>query len=110
MADPLLLQAAAAVSTLAGFGWLALAMDTHWEQAHAGAVPSPAVARRLRVLGSIALLVSLGLCLAADHPTMAVLVWFMLLAGSAVTIAMTLSWQPHWLRRLWPAGSTPAAG
>jgi hypothetical protein len=33
---------------------------------------------------------------------MAVLVWFMLLAGSAVAIAMTLSAQPQWLRWLWP--------
>jgi hypothetical protein len=100
MAEPWMLLAGAAMATLIGFGWLALGMDVHWAQVH-GARP-PAARHRLRLLGAAALALSLALCLAADHPSMAVLVWFMLLAGSAVAIAMTLSAQPQWLRWLWP--------
>lgn len=37
MGDPTILLSAAAVLALVGFGWLALAMETHWEQAHGSA-------------------------------------------------------------------------
>jgi hypothetical protein len=40
------------------------------------------------------------LCLRADHPTMAVLVWVMALAGSALLIAFPPSWRPRRLRLL----------
>ena len=43
-----------------------------------------------------------ALCLGADHATMAVLVWFMALAGAALAVAFTLSWRPQWLRFLAP--------
>jgi hypothetical protein len=99
MAEPLLLAGAAAAA-LTGFCWLALAMPTHWEQVHPERHVAPSSS--LRLAGLAALIVSLGLCLAADHPSMAALVWLMLLAGSAATVAMTLSTRPHWLRRLWP--------
>jgi len=36
----------------------------------------------------------------ADRPSMAALVWIMLMAGSAVAVALTLSWRPRWLRAL----------
>jgi hypothetical protein len=101
MVEPYLLGGAAA-ATFIGFAWLALAMPTHWEQVHPKRHARPS-SRGLRCAGSAALAVSLGLCLAADHPSMAALVWLMLLAGSAATVAMTLSARPHWLRRFWPA-------
>lgn len=102
MVDPLILQLAAAAAAIIGFGWLALAMDTHWEQAH-GDRPQPATAvGLLRVMGAVALAASLALCLGADHVSMAVLVWLMLLAAAVLTVAMTLSWRPQWLRFLWP--------
>jgi hypothetical protein len=103
MAEPLLLLAGAAIANLAGFAWLALAMDVHWAQVHG--LRARATPARLRMAGGAALALSFGLCLGADHPSMAVLVWFMLLAGSAVAIAMTLSTRPRWLRWLWPASS-----
>jgi|APAra7269096714_1048519.scaffolds.fasta_scaffold02755_13 hypothetical protein len=109
MAEPVVLLSAAAVNAVLGFGWLALAMDTHWEQVYGEAAPKAATARNLRVAGALALALSLGLCLRADHPSMAALVWLMLLAGAAATIAATLSWRPRWLRPLWP-GSPGAAG
>lgn len=106
MAEPMILLTGAAVTALLGMGWLALAMDPHWEQVHGDDAPPPAAARALRVSGALALAASLGLCLGADHPSMAALVWLMLLAGAAAAIAATLSWRPHWLRRCWPRPST----
>jgi hypothetical protein len=99
MPDALLLLTAVA-ATLAGLAWLALAMQPHWAQVH-GAAPQ-AAATRLRLAGGLALALSFGLCLRVDHPSMAVLVWFMLLAGAAVSVAMMLSTRPQWLRWLWP--------
>jgi hypothetical protein len=48
-------------------------------------------------------------CLAADRPSMAVLVWIMLQTGSAVAVAMVLSHRPRWLAALAaPGGAKPA--
>jgi len=100
-AAPWMLTGAAALAVL-GLSWLALAMDVHWEQVHGHAGPKRGTRTQLRLLGGLLLLASLLLCLGADHASMAVLVWAMLLAGAAVLIAMTLSWRPHSLRLLWP--------
>lgn len=90
---------AATALALSGMAWLALAMEVHWGQVvHRPAIP--ATRQRLRGLGAVALLLSLLACLAADRPSMAVLVWIMLLAGSAIAVAMTLSWRPRWLRAM----------
>jgi hypothetical protein len=94
--------AGAALAPVLGFAWLALAMDTHWQQVHGQAATSTLCRRLLRVLGSLLLAASLLLCLQADHASMAVLVWAMLLAGAAALIALVLAWRPHWLRLLWP--------
>lgn len=94
---------AALLAALAGMGWLALAMDVHWEQAGGAAMQAPA--RRLRVLGTLALAGSLWLCLAVDHASMAALVWVMALAAAALAVAMALSWRPHWLRLLVPGAA-----
>lgn len=104
MVDPFWMLSAAALLTLLGFAWLALAMDTHWEQVHGREGPVRGTQRLLRWLGSAALLLSFLCCLRADHASMAVLVWAMLLAGAAVAVAMTLSWRPTLLRAAWPRG------
>lgn len=80
---------------VAGFGWLALAMDGHWQQVRGG--QPPAAPRLLRGLGVVALLLSLLACLRADHATMAALVWVMTLAAAALTVTFTLSWRPRLL-------------
>ncbi|GGC20211.1 DUF3325 family protein [Pseudoduganella buxea] len=67
------LLAGALIACPAGMAWLALSMEVHWSQVRGG-VPTPAVARRLRLLGAASLAAALVLCLQADHPTMAVLV------------------------------------
>jgi hypothetical protein len=84
----------ALLSTIAGMGWLALAMDVHWKQVYEGASRSALATIVLRVLGYAALTTSLVFCLFADTATMAVLVWMMLLAFSAGVIAFVLSWRP----------------
>jgi hypothetical protein len=108
MSEALWLTAAGALS-LAGMAWLALAMDVHWGQVmHRSApapAPAPAAARLrpvLRTLGAAALALALAACLKADRPSMAVLVWVMLLAGSAVTVALLLARQPALLRVMFP--------
>ena len=87
--------------TFLGMAWLALGMETHWEQVRG---KDHALTRRrqvvLRALGATGLLLSLLLCLKADHASMAVLVWTMLLAGSAIGVAMVLTWYPRGLGAL----------
>jgi hypothetical protein len=98
--------AVAALAALVGMGWLALAMEVHWGQVmHRPAAQAGAPRRLLRVLGALALLGSLLACLRADRPSMAVLVWVMLLAAAALAVASALA---HWPRRmgvLWRAGA-----
>lgn len=104
MPVPLLL-ALAALEAFVGFAWLALAMQVHWAQVHAHIEHDEPRSRHLRRAGVVALATSLVLCLMADHPSMAVLVWLMLLAGAGVAVAMTLSTRPQWLRWAWPVGA-----
>ena len=94
MPDAVMLAAALAASVL-GMAWLALAMESHWEQVR-GTAPLPArTVRALRLLGTVGLGASLALCLAVDHASMASLVWSMALAGAALAVAFTLSWRPR---------------
>ena len=94
MSEAALLMLAALV-TLAGTVAFALALPTHWAQVAGARAPlSPPRQRWLRQAGALALAASLALCLAADHPSMAVLVWVMLLAVSATGVAMWLSRRP----------------
>ncbi|MDR6990717.1 MULTISPECIES: DUF3325 domain-containing protein [Luteimonas] len=95
------LLTAALLASVLGMAWLALAMPAHGQQVW-GAPVSPERARVLRGLGSVALAVSLALCLASDHASMAALVWIMSLAAAAFLVAMTLAWHPRWLARLAP--------
>lgn len=100
MVEPSALYLAAAVATVLGFAWLALAQDAHWRQVFGAASISQAVRRTLRLSGSSALLAALGLCLLADRPSMAALVWVMLLALGALVVALALAWRARWLRIL----------
>ena len=98
-----LLLTLALLCSAGGVAWLALAMEAHWQQVRGTATgPARRVSIGLRVAGSVALLASLLACLLADHATMAVLVWVMSLAASALVVALTLAWQPRWLAWLAP--------
>lgn len=99
MPDALLLLLAL-LACLAGMGWFALSMDVHWSQVRGNTPCTPALARALRLGGSGALLLSLVLCLTVDSPSIAVLVWFMAVAGATLAIAFTLTWRASILRML----------
>lgn len=91
-----------------GMGWLALAMDVHWQQVRGPAAPPRVgVVRALRVLGVGAIGASLLICLRVDHVSMAALVWVMALAASALAVAFTLSWRPRVLA--WLVAWMPSA-
>jgi len=93
-----LLLTLALLCSAGGTAWLALAMEAHWQQVRdSTAGPARRTAIGLRLLGSAALAVSFGACLLADHVTMAVLVWVMSLAASALLVALMLAWRPRWL-------------
>jgi hypothetical protein len=88
----------ATVLSVSGMAGLALAMDVHWSQVMRRPASEAVGARSLlRVLGAVALLLALLACLRADRPSMAALVWVMLLAGGALLIALALAWRPRWL-------------
>ena len=90
--------AVAQLCSIGGLAWLALAMDVHWQQVRGTlAPPGRATVAGLRLLGVGALSASLLVCLHADHPTMAALVWVMSLAVAALAVALTLTWRPRWL-------------
>ena len=99
MPDALILFGAYLVA-VAGMGRLALTLETHWKQTYGATPCPPSLVKRLRVSGAFALGAALMLCLAVDHASMAVLVWIMLLAVAAATIAALLTWQPRVLRLL----------
>ncbi|GGY33935.1 DUF3325 family protein [Pseudoduganella albidiflava] len=92
MRDALMLLAALA-ACMAGMGWFALSLDTHWEQVRGKAPRPAAMARQLRWLGAVALAIALVLCLVADSASIAVLVWLMAIAAAALAVALTLTWR-----------------
>lgn len=95
-----------------GMGWLALAMKPHWTEVRGSVPHTRRVARRLRFCGGTCLALSLGGCLAADHASMAILVWIMTLSASAVSVAMALALAPRslaWLAAVAPAPRAPVS-
>lgn len=97
-----LLLVAACLCSLSGMAWLALTMKVHWQQVRGNVADDVPGQSLLRGLGVAGLAGSLLLCLRADHPSMAVLVWVMTLAASALTVAFVLSFRPRWLVWLAP--------
>lgn len=104
MTEPWVILTLAGTAAVAGLAWLALAMDAHWHQVHGSAAPTSAARVALRTLGVAGLAVSAALCFIADRPSMAALVWVMLLAGAVPLVALTLAWWPGALRAFWPSG------
>jgi hypothetical protein len=102
MLEALYLTAAALLS-MVGMAWLALSMDVHWAQVKQIPLADSRPPRvMLRALGYTALFVSLVVCLVADRPSIAALVWIMLLVASAVSVAFALAKRPGLLRVIWP--------
>jgi hypothetical protein len=92
---------AAVMAALLSMSWLALAYESHWQQVFpdTGTLPNSS---RLKLTGWVFLLLSAVFCLNADHPSMAVLVWVMLLAVAAFSVAMMLSHRPAILKVICP--------
>jgi hypothetical protein len=101
MPDELSLLIAFLVS-IAGMGWLALSIDVHWRQVHGDTRRTLATTPRLRALGTAGLIISLALCLAVNHASMASLLWVMTLTAAALIIAVVLTWRAQWLQWLAP--------
>ncbi len=99
MVEAVLLLAAFGCA-VSGMAFCALAMQVHWKQVGSQSSLSPRAVRRLRVRAAVALTGSLALCLAADHVSMAALVWVMMMSSSAVLLALTLAYRPRTLRFL----------
>lgn len=94
------LLALAYLSSVAGWGWLALAMEGHWPQVRGGELPARRQRQAMQALGAASLLLSLLACLRADHASMAALVWVLMLTAAALTVTFTLSWRPRLLAPL----------
>ena len=109
MVEPWIVLILAVISCFAGFVWLALAMNAHWQQVHGLSAPNAKTRKTLRLLGGVGLLASAVLCFIADRPSMAALVWLMLLAASAPSVGMLLAWRPKLLRIFWPKVSAEKA-
>lgn len=100
MADALTLCLAPLFS-LAGMGWLALGLEVHWRQLFGRkTVLSETTTKRFRLAGWSSLLLSALCCFIADRPSMAGLVWVMLLTVAGLSIALLLAWRAQWLRIL----------
>ncbi|HEX4878225.1 MAG TPA: DUF3325 domain-containing protein [Limnobacter sp.] len=88
-----------------GMAWLALSMDVHWSQVKAIALHESEPPRRmLKALACTSLCAALLACWMADRPSIAVLVWVMLVIVSAVAVALQLSRAPKLLNLVWPSG------
>ena len=96
----------AAASSYAGFACLALAQERHWTHVTARPGPTPRLRQRLRGMGVLGLGVSLLLALWRDGPGLGSLLWSVLLTATALGVALTLTWQPRWLR--WGSDSAPS--
>lgn len=91
------LLAGALLCEFVGLAWFALAKEPHWRQLRGTQALGARHGRRLKALGTIALLASVVLCVLANHVSMAVLVWIMGLAAAALAVTFTLSWRASWL-------------
>lgn len=89
MPDDTLWLLAALLLSIAGMACLALSLEAHWQQVRGRDAEPPRLL--LRVLGWAGLVASLAACLAADHVSMAALVWPMTLGAAAALVAFTLS-------------------
>jgi len=97
MSDDLLL-AGAMLLNIAGFAWLALAMDTHWQEVSGGGKTPRRGRTPLRIAAAVAFLMSLLACKLCDHASIAALVWVMSLTAGALLVAFALTWRPGLLR------------
>ena len=92
---------ATALAAYLGFALLALGQARPWQRV--AQTPPPPTGLRLlalRMLGGLALTLSLGLALLRDGPSFGALLWATAITLAALAVAVTLTWRPKWLRPL----------
>ncbi|MGC1174129.1 DUF3325 domain-containing protein [Polaromonas sp.] len=81
-----------------GFALLALSQERHVERVFGHhARPAPAL-RAQRATGFTAIGLGLPICIAAEGAGFGSLLWVVLVCAAAMSIALTLTWRPRWLR------------
>ena len=87
----LLVLVALSLAAYLGFALLAMSQRRLWQRV--SEVPPPTGVRRLtlRTLGSLALLLSLILCLVRDGPSFGALLWATAISITAAAVAFTLT-------------------
>jgi Protein of unknown function (DUF3325) len=98
MVEPAMLLAVGYVACVAGFAWLALGMEPHWQQVQGARQLSQRGRVALRTLGVLGLVGGGLACARADHASMAMLVWVLMLTAAALTVTFVLSGWPAALR------------
>ena len=94
----LLLTLAAFGLALWGFALLALSQERHVEHVF-GRHARPAPRRRAqRATGFTAIGLGLPVCLASEGAGFGSLLWVVLVCAAAMSVALTLTWRPRWLR------------
>ena len=83
-----------------GFALLALTQARPWQRLGQAEPPTGIRRLTLRTLGSLALLLSLVLCLVRDGPSFGALLWATAISLAAATVVFTLAWRPALLRPL----------
>jgi hypothetical protein len=97
------LVALAFVSSYLGLALFALSQKPHHVNvagSSARAAVPAATRRRCLALGTLGLGLAFAASLAAEGPSFGSLVWVLGLAGAGLGVTFTLSYRPHWLRRL----------
>lgn len=86
------------LAAVMGMSWFALAIDANWRDViGAERFGFATKSQSLRGFGFGGVALSLLLCVRADHVTMAVLVWVLMLAVAALCVTGMLTWRRHWL-------------
>lgn len=93
------------LTTFAGIAWLILSLPAQWRQVHACRQLTPYAMLTLRMLGALALPLSLALFRQGGHISLATLIWVLVIATTASFVRAILSWRPGWLAPL--TGSLP---
>jgi hypothetical protein len=99
MGDALLLAAVIATA-YGGFALLALSQRKHWTLITGSTMCPLSVVRGFRAGGSVLLALSFAVALWRDGVSFGALLWSIVISVAAIAVAFTLTWRPHWLRRI----------
>lgn len=86
--------------SLLGFALLALSQSHHRERIFGSNGRLALAEYTQRAISLIANGLSLGACITSQGASFGSLLWVLLMSVSAFTVALTLTWRPHWLRGL----------